>query len=210
MQGMELSSTLEEKAEFRVQTADIMDVATRIKNSTSWTPPATQVQAVVKNKGLAEWEEGVVSTRDSEPASETAICQPISSRIDQSSDTAPVKNVCTLPSRSLLIDLSEESKSSSSQGTPASMGTMTSISRSPVLETQPVFDKAAASYKSPSVVPFSQIHRLVEPRSTRKRSKREDIILLKASMVNGFKCPPWDKPPSSNEFLADQGIEMFW
>jgi calpain-7 len=62
---------------------------------------------------------------------------------------------------------------------------------------------------TPSVAPYSHIHRLVEPASSRKRSKREDIILLKASMVNGFKCPPWDKTPLPDEFVTLKGTELF-
>jgi calpain-7 len=55
----------------------------------------------------------------------------------------------------------------------------------------------------------SRIHRLREPISTRKRSKKEEIILLKASRINGFKCPPWDKEPASTEFVVQQGEELF-
>jgi hypothetical protein len=66
-----------------------------------------------------------------------------------------------------------------------------------------------ATSATPSTAAYSQIHRLAEPISTRKRSKREDIILLKASMVNGFKCPPWDRNPSPAEFAAEQGVELF-
>jgi len=62
---------------------------------------------------------------------------------------------------------------------------------------------------SPAIAAYSQIHRLAEPISTRKRSKREDIILLKASMVNGFKCPPWDNNPTANEFVALPGADLF-
>jgi calpain-7 len=69
--------------------------------------------------------------------------------------------------------------------------------------------QAAAAEASPSIAPYSHIHRLAEPVSSRKRSKREDIILLKASMVNGFKCPPWDKTPSPDEFQAQQDTELF-
>ncbi|KAF1920465.1 hypothetical protein BDU57DRAFT_437660 [Ampelomyces quisqualis] len=71
-------------------------------------------------------------------------------------------------------------------------------------ETQQGDTKAA-----PSLASYSHIHRLVEPTSTRKKSKREDIILLKASMVNGFKCPPWDKNPFPSEFVAHQDEEPF-
>jgi calpain-7 len=62
---------------------------------------------------------------------------------------------------------------------------------------------------SPTTASYSHIRRLPEPVSTRKRSKREDIILLKASMVNGFKCPPWDKSPAPSEFSTQQGHEIF-
>jgi calpain-7 len=61
----------------------------------------------------------------------------------------------------------------------------------------------------PSPAPYSHIRRLAEPVSTRKRSKREDIILLKASMLNGFKCPPWDKNPVPSEFVLQQDTALF-
>lgn len=83
------------------------------------------------------------------------------------------------------------------------------VSPSPALQVQPTTGRAHATSTSPLVAPYSQIRRLAEPVSSRKRSKREDIILLKASVVNGFKCPPWDKTPASDEFLAREGAEMF-
>ncbi|KAL1601833.1 cysteine protease [Paraconiothyrium brasiliense] len=46
----------------------------------------------------------------------------------------------------------------------------------------------------------SHVRKLREPISSRKRTTKEEIILLKASLVNGVKCPPWDKIPSANEF----------
>lgn len=55
----------------------------------------------------------------------------------------------------------------------------------------------------------AHIRRLTEPVSNRKRSRKEDIILLKASVVNGFKCPPWDKTPAAAEFLRENGQELF-
>jgi hypothetical protein len=62
---------------------------------------------------------------------------------------------------------------------------------------------------SPSTAPYSQIHRLREPVSSRKLPAKESIILLKASMVNGFKCPPWDKTPSIREFMLQEGEDLF-
>ncbi|KAI4668487.1 uncharacterized protein J4E78_002314 [Alternaria triticimaculans] len=56
---------------------------------------------------------------------------------------------------------------------------------------------------TPSTAPHSQIHRLREPISSRKLPTKESIILLKASTVNGFKFPPWDKTPSADEFVSE-------
>ena len=50
---------------------------------------------------------------------------------------------------------------------------------------------------------------LKEPQSTRKLEKREQILLLKASFLNGFKFPPWTTPPEPNEFELRQGEELF-
>lgn len=62
---------------------------------------------------------------------------------------------------------------------------------------------------TPSATPWSHIRRLAEPMSVRKRSTKENIILLKASMVNGFKCPPWDKPPSTSDFALSDNNSVF-
>ena len=49
----------------------------------------------------------------------------------------------------------------------------------------------------------SHVRKLREPITSRKRTTKEEIILLKASLVNGVKCPPWDKIPSAEEFACD-------
>jgi calpain-7 len=77
----------------------------------------------------------------------------------------------------------------------------------PPLRTKVTNEGAASA--SPSIASYSHIHRLAEPASTRKPTRREEIILLKASMVNGFKCPPWDRNPPPSEFMAQQDTELF-
>lgn len=62
---------------------------------------------------------------------------------------------------------------------------------------------------APKLASPSHIHRLTEPVSTRRRSKKEDIILLKASVVNGFKCPPWNGTPAPNDFTVQKGQDLF-
>ncbi|KAF1966793.1 cysteine proteinase [Bimuria novae-zelandiae CBS 107.79] len=54
----------------------------------------------------------------------------------------------------------------------------------------------------------AHVRRLREPISSRKRTTKEEIILLKASLVNGVKCPPWDKIPPAEEF-ALSGSEVY-
>jgi calpain-7 len=55
----------------------------------------------------------------------------------------------------------------------------------------------------------AHVHRLKEPVSTRKRATKEEILLLRASVVNGCKFPPWQKNPSSSEFVLEDGSEPF-
>ncbi|KAF2175919.1 calpain-like protease palB/rim-13, partial [Zopfia rhizophila CBS 207.26] len=57
--------------------------------------------------------------------------------------------------------------------------------------------------------PRTQVRRLVEPTSTRELPTKERILLFKASVVNGFKFPPWEKNPSSSEFALEVGADLF-
>jgi hypothetical protein len=70
-------------------------------------------------------------------------------------------------------------------------------------ESQPGVPESQTAALMPSTAPYSQIHRLREPISNRKLPAKESIILLKASIVNGFKFPPWDKTPSADEFVSE-------
>lgn len=43
------------------------------------------------------------------------------------------------------------------------------------------------------------------PTSKRKLTTREEIILLEGAKLNGFIFPPWDRPPSPEEFVVGNG-----
>ncbi|THC90724.1 hypothetical protein EYZ11_009812 [Aspergillus tanneri] len=43
------------------------------------------------------------------------------------------------------------------------------------------------------------------PKSTRKLTTREEIILLEGAKLNGFIFPPWSSSPDSNEFKQEDG-----
>ncbi len=47
------------------------------------------------------------------------------------------------------------------------------------------------------------------PESTRKPSRAEQILLLKASYLNNFKFPPWTTPPAPDEFDLADGESLF-
>lgn len=51
--------------------------------------------------------------------------------------------------------------------------------------------------------------KLVEPKSDRKLSTSEQILLLKASQLNGFKFPPWTNAPQDSDFQLLDGQERF-
>lgn len=51
---------------------------------------------------------------------------------------------------------------------------------------------------------------LSEPRSTRQQSKAEQILVLKASQLNGFKFPPWTDAPRAEQFQFATGKDFFW
>ncbi|KAI8939587.1 hypothetical protein NX059_003351 [Plenodomus lindquistii] len=262
MKALKLSSNPDEKRELKAQCGEIMTVADRIKNSTSWTPSA-QPSTGAKNTRIDQWAEDVAGSKDVTTATEDVVSHSSSSHHGLSSTTTPVENVRALPGKSsassvsanlwddsfgssplpshqdhspfLLIDLSEDITPSSpmyTQNAPANLSDevtsrvgaesktnlnasgdlgakSATIPRSPAIQVQPIVAKSKAPTPTPAVAPHSQIHRLAEPVSSRKRSKREDIILLKASVVNGFKCPPWDRTPASDEFLAKEAGELF-
>ena len=50
---------------------------------------------------------------------------------------------------------------------------------------------------------------LNEPKSSRDVPTSEQILLLKAGYLNGFKFPPWTTPPDPNEFESRDGEELF-
>jgi calpain-7 len=89
------------------------------------------------------------------------------------------------------------------------VGSSTARQSAPALASHRSSSATKVAVSSLSTASNSRIHRLREPISTRKRSKKEQIILLKASRINGFKCPPWEKDPGSTEFVVQQGEELF-
>ena len=53
------------------------------------------------------------------------------------------------------------------------------------------------------------IRTLKEPVSTRTLTKSEQILLYKASYLNGFKFPPWTTPPAPGEFNLGKNDQLF-
>jgi calpain-7 len=62
---------------------------------------------------------------------------------------------------------------------------------------------------SPKGLHVSQFLKLKEPISTRLTTRTEEILLLKASKLNGFKFPPWKGEPKDSEFELKDGDRPF-
>lgn len=105
----------------------------------------------------------------------------------------------------LLVDVSSETRSTWGNSDTATESSDLLLSYDEAVAAPPLH---GASSREISVAPRSYVRRLVEPISSRKRTTKEEIILLKASNVNGVKCPPWIQTPLSSEFKAT-GTELF-
>ena len=57
--------------------------------------------------------------------------------------------------------------------------------------------------------PANRARRLKEPKSSRQLPNREQILLLKAGYLNGFKFPPWSNAPDSSEFELKDGESLY-
>ena len=58
-------------------------------------------------------------------------------------------------------------------------------------------------------VRISKVRVLKEPQSQRKLPTSEQVLLLRAGYLNGFKFPPWTTPPEPSEFELREGEELF-
>jgi hypothetical protein len=54
-----------------------------------------------------------------------------------------------------------------------------------------------------------KVRALKEPQSQRKLPTSEQVLLLRAGYLNGFKFPPWTTPPAPSEFELREGEELF-
>ncbi|KAH7085386.1 hypothetical protein BKA63DRAFT_16658 [Paraphoma chrysanthemicola] len=204
MKALKLTADATEKKQLKAQCGEIMNVAGRIKDDANWTPLGESHQASTKHERIGQWAAQVDSAQASASFEDT-VSQSSLSRHGLSSTTAPVDDVSG-PSANPIIE------PPTVVGAQLQSGLFTAgflpLPSTPQQADRSIAEQGATS-ASPSSAAYSHIHRLAEPISTRKRSKREDIILLKASMVNGFKCPPWDKNPSTAEFAVEHGAELF-
>jgi calpain-7 len=202
MKALKLSSDQDERKLLKAQCGEIMNVADRIKKTVTWTPPANSQQTDTKNNHTGQWAAQVAVTANPASAFEDATTQSNSSRHGFSSplmsDSSYQDNPNVKASNGFNVDNAPNSNvRPSPRPYPASAPSQSAISHS---------SRAAPS---PAAESQSQIYRLREPASSRQLSKREEIILLKASMVNGFKFPPWTKDPPADEFASHHGDGHF-
>ncbi|THW00260.1 cysteine proteinase [Aureobasidium pullulans] len=69
--------------------------------------------------------------------------------------------------------------------------------------------KSDPNWKPRIEIDVAKVAKLVEPKSSRPLPTSEQILLLKASQLNGFKFPPWTSFPKDNDFQLQVGQEPF-
>ncbi|KAL6709508.1 cysteine protease [Coniothyrium glycines] len=208
MKAMKLSSDALERRELKAQCGEIMNAADRIKSDAQWVPAARPQQqpSITRDEHIGKWAATVASSGRPETLVEDTISQASSSRQALSSVTAPVEHI------QILTDSTNQNRHAADAASPHDLDVDSFVEAPtpiPQLPLQPAHMGTSSPSITPSAAPYTHIRRLAEPVSSRKRSKKEEIILLKASMVNGFKCPPWDKSPSTSEFVSQEGAGPF-
>ncbi|KAF2000368.1 cysteine proteinase [Amniculicola lignicola CBS 123094] len=221
MKALKLSKDPEEKRALKSQCDTVLDVAARIKRAEQWTPPKRSKSDEINkwasdvafssvesnlplldlshdtNPGMSATTTRVTSSMSSITAVETR--ETVGSARDKSkSSSTPVEGLNlpftnmfqgVTPSNNTLLPTTkiQSDAFSAITGAPSKLGSQDAKTRPGINST-----------KAPSIAP--PVRKLNEPVSTRKRTNKEEILLLKSSRVNGYVCPPWKFNPSSSDF----------
>ncbi|KAF2444119.1 cysteine proteinase [Karstenula rhodostoma CBS 690.94] len=228
MKAVKLTTNPTEKKQLNQRFNAVADVARSVK-SNEWTPlkpvittRPQQQQAHVASRpkskadGIGEWAADVAQSFDHTPSGSppqsTDPTQGTSSRtrvatqsilpLGKSSTTCPSPSPSQHPT---LISAHASAKHENSRGDHSGRTSQSQLDLAAQDDQRSRIREITQQELRPtgSRTLVSHVRKLREPISSRKRTTKEEIILLKASLVNGMKCPPWDKNPSADEFAAD-------
>ncbi|KAJ8111713.1 hypothetical protein OPT61_g5757 [Boeremia exigua] len=231
MKALKLSSDPDEKKQLKAQCGVLMDVADRIKKSSDWTRLTKQPETN-NNAQIGQWMANVDSSGTPVPAYEETVFSESSSTYSFPRTAAPANARSTSgntpfssvsfpsqvsPDGSLyrddprqalnpLIDLSDD-RLPPTHGHSSNFNTDTQRKDRFQIHGRDAGLSPDAGHKAPTLSANS-IQQPQNPQS-RGEQKKEEIILLKASAVNGFKCPPWDKNPAPTDFTPQDGQKLF-
>ncbi|KAF1956671.1 calpain-like protease palB/rim-13 [Byssothecium circinans] len=208
LSAMKLSTNPAEKSVLKSQADADIATAQRIKSASSWSPmasnppppepvqqpePGQQVQQPsTTSDEIGSWVAAVVGTVHQAPVYGENASQSSSSLSNlASSSGAAAKDTS-------MSDNSRTDDSSISMNSPLTW-----------VNGRDGHQYENTSEPALSVASYSHIRRLAEPVSSRPLTTKEQIILLKASAVNGFKCAPWDKFPTSSDFALGHDQLLF-
>ncbi|USP73177.1 hypothetical protein yc1106_00451 [Curvularia clavata] len=194
IEALKLSSSPDERKQLKAQCGEMMNVADQIKKTETWIP-AKPPSTPSKDAQTGQWAARGIESAASSSEVGHATTRSSSSRPDPSPTPNPHAPHPDGPRAKPSNDIHTNHAISLSVRPSPSPHLSSKISQSASSNA----DEAAPSSSR------SQIYRLREPVSTRELSKKEEIILLRASAVNGFKCPPWTKDPSAEEFAPNDG-----
>ncbi|PVI07021.1 cysteine proteinase [Periconia macrospinosa] len=220
MKAMRLSSDPGEKKDLKSQFSAAIDLADHIKSSPEW-PPSHQSphSLLLPNQNTSLRSSLELSSKDPTPSKNAQVTS-WAANVPQTGGPAHMFNENVVQMSSSLTSITPSARSDSQTinepTSEISLSTSSTTSHEQPLVVDGVYQTTETQLPSrdalrttPSIAPYSHIRKLAEPVSTRKRSKKEEIILLKSSVVNGFKCPPWDKTPVPSEFAKDKSIDLF-
>ncbi|KAF2661480.1 calpain-like protease palB/rim-13 [Lophiostoma macrostomum CBS 122681] len=196
----------EEKTELRKKVKSLAEFGTRVKAGEEWTPRIASKSSEKRPSSSAGTKdtrsvEGMrdLSSVSAAPAQTIPLRDPFHSAL--SSYTA--RNAVHPASRvdSSRLRLNETVDKGERVGDLVVAGPAGALAPSTANAGDMADDKVLSTIKTPTNAPSSR-RRMVAPISRREKSKKEEIILLRGSLIDGNKYPPWDKNPSAAEFFT--------
>jgi hypothetical protein len=194
-----------EKANLRASFKTITDLATRIKAGEDWKPPVDRspqnhVPDGAKPNGTRSNEGMRISSSTPAPAQSTPMRDASQASLSSNAADAAVHTATRVDFSRLRLNDSGghgEPNGKLVVAGPAFASTTTAVNEGGMTN-----DSVLSTCKATAAVSSGKKRRLAAPISTRERSKKEEIILLRGSLINGFKCPPWNGNPSMSELTT--------
>ncbi|KAF2011638.1 cysteine proteinase [Aaosphaeria arxii CBS 175.79] len=202
MEAVKVSRVDSERQDLKKQCREVMDFGQRVKQSEEWAPQqatcSTSTTQPAQNRPSPGNASKLEERQEIASFSETSKKH----RAENSTESRNITNLTASATYNMqTLDISGSSKTTTTnQRTSNEQSRYTQSRMDPASTSQTA---QLTTYPNNTDVPLTKVLRVKQlpaPASTRKLSKRETIIIWQASAVNGFKFPPWEKPPATSDF----------